>query len=228
MSVIEVSCGCEVITDTATGILRSSKKCVRHKRMRAKQPTGLAYYQGLGTVCHDGKPANVDTYVSEFIENMGDLEPACLHKSRLLLEVGCGMSPYVEYIRRRGYLYIGIDPDPQVAVWMQSTYGAKCYCGKFPECHVVQVDAILMAHVLEHIEDAPGALRECHKSLKPNSCLYIIVPDDSDLANPDHLWFFSKSGLCSLLESLNFAVAHAAEAQIVKKEKFIYIKARKQ
>ena len=57
--------------------------------------------------------------------------------------------------------------------------------------------------------------------------LWIIVPDDSDPVNPDHLWFFTEATLRSTIEAAGLEVVRMAKRKYIERENFIYCRARK-
>jgi ubiquinone/menaquinone biosynthesis C-methylase UbiE len=58
------------------------------------------------------------------------------------------------------------------------------------------VDAILMSHILEHVDEWWACFKECARILKPGGTLKIHVPDESSrtaLTYRDHLHVFSPA-----------------------------------
>ncbi len=60
------------------------------------------------------------------------------------------------------------------------------------------VDYILMKHTLEHLDDVVRVMEECHRILKPNGRLEIIVPYykyKSAFTDPTHRHFFTEQSM---------------------------------
>lgn len=60
------------------------------------------------------------------------------------------------------------------------------------------VDYILMNHTLEHLDDVVRVMEECHRILKPNGRLEIVVPyykHTGAFADPTHRHFFTEHSM---------------------------------
>jgi SAM-dependent methyltransferase len=216
-------CGCALAPDPASGVLRKLAWCRRHAAER-RDPAGLgeAYYRELGALDADA-PAR---YVAELEEALGPLPKATAPADAL--EVGCGASPYVAAIRAAGYAYFGLDPSPWVRPCMARRWGAWCDPLRLEDVRAFySYGLILCAHAFEHMDDAPGAIRRCAGLLAPSGELWVIVPDDSDLCNPDHVWFMNEPTLRSCLEAAGLEVVTLAVRRRVEHESFLYARARK-
>jgi SAM-dependent methyltransferase len=216
-------CGCTLAPDPASGVLRKLAWCRRHAAERRDPATlGEAYYRELGALDADA-PAR---YVAELEEALGPLPgpTGCL----FALEVGCGASPYVRALREAGWFYQGIDLSAWAIRWMGDRHFAAVSRGPLETLTARdRCGLVLAAHVFEHLDDAPGAIRRCAGLLAPGGELWVIVPDDSDLANPDHLWFFNESTLRACLGAAGLEVATLAVRRRVERESFLYARARK-
>lgn len=217
-------CGCRNAPDETYGVLRCVSKCSLHRLARSRQASGRRYYQKLGSVADDGAPV-CEHYVQQFVEGFGSLRPApgvCAHA----LEIGGGASPYVRLLESCGYHYLGIDPDRWAAEWLEEHYDAVVDVGPFPAAGRKykdrQFSLILAAHSVEHLPDAPDALLEVRRLLSDDGRLYLLLPDDSDLVNPDHFWFFTPDTLRALMRRLGFAERWLHVRRYVDKERFIY------
>jgi SAM-dependent methyltransferase len=219
-------CGCRNELHEPTGAFHCIAKCPKH-RARHRDPVTLdeAYYTELG-VLKDGKLAET-RHVAELVEALGPLPMA--PSQGIVLEVGCGMSPYLPALRKAGWAYTGIDAFFWAAEEMRRRYGGgTAYQGEFEDLtEDATCDLILAAHSFEHMSDAPGAIVKCARLLNPGGELWIVVPDDSDPVNPDHLWFFSPASLRKTVELAGLEVLALETRRIVKHENFIYVRAVK-
>lgn len=222
-------CGCVVEVHGPSGVLRSVAKCRKHLAL-SRDPATLdaAYYTELGVIDPDGRP-RATAHVAELTEALGPIppEPGRYHWA---LEVGCGASPYIRAIREAGYRWIGIDPSPWVREWADQTHDATAYVGRFEDADHLLINRwslILAAHSLEHMDDAPAAVARMAGMLEPGGELWIVVPDDSDPTNPDHLWMFTLDTLRDCVEAAGLTVGRFALRRYVKHENFLYLRARK-
>lgn len=218
------ACGCRNVPHAPTGALRSLRKCERHRALR-RDPSSLgqSYYEELGLLV-GGRPA-VTRHVDELVEALGPFPRAC--PGALALEVGCGASPYVAAIKAAGYIYMGIEPSQWAAGWMFRTHfvGVRCASLENLDLPLPVNSLILAAHVLEHLPDAPSALRSLAGMLAPLGELWVIVPDDLDPLNPDHTWFFTAESLRSAAELAGLSVLALETRRYVPHENFLYMRA---
>jgi len=215
-------CGCATSPDPSSGVLRSVSRCPAHAAGR-RDPATLdeAYYRSLGALDADAP----ERYVGELTEALGEIPVA--PPGGKAMEIGCGASPYVGAIRDAGWRYFGADPSPWAVGWLVDQ-GVEAACTGLEGVGGFLFPAlILAAHSLEHMADAPAAVRKCADLLTPGGELWLIVPDDSDLLNPDHVWFFTPATLRSCLEAAGLAVVRLEVRRRVEKELFIYARARK-
>jgi 2-polyprenyl-3-methyl-5-hydroxy-6-metoxy-1,4-benzoquinol methylase len=213
----EVSCGC-LIDVGPFGIRRCVGKCHDHVyRLHEILSDREKYYRPV--------TENKGNHVAEFEDGMLPMEAAI--GDGLCIEVGCGVSPYTEMVTRAGFHYLGIDSDRYAFTTMHEMgfpieLGPVDDISRFPQC-----EAIIAAHVLEHLKDAPAAFANWCSRLLPGGILYLIVPNDRDLANPDHWWFFNEHSLLRMATANGLSVERMERRSIVSHEDFLYLKGRK-
>jgi SAM-dependent methyltransferase len=220
------ACGCVTAPDLLSGVLRSISKCSGH--LAEQNPVGqlgLAYYERIEAIV--GGIPQCAKLARQFAEALGPF-PRPLFGGRAL-EVGCGVSMYAHALIAAGYEYIGVEPDPFGAAWTRSTYdvaviGERLEAAGLPESHYA---LIVAAHCVEHMDDAPGAIRLLAATLRPGGELWIVVPDDSDPVNPDHLWIFNQDTLKSCVEVSGLTIERMAMRKYIERENFIYCRARR-
>jgi SAM-dependent methyltransferase len=197
---------------------RSVRKCAAHKaRQRAPAKLGEAYYRELGVL------RETTEHVRELERALGPLPVAS--EGGQALEIGCGASPYVGAILERGWGYLGVDASPWAVGWVRSRYGVEAEARTFESLPVEpRFGLVLAAHVLEHLVCAPAAIAHMAGMITPGGELWIVVPDDSDPVNPDHLWFWDLSTLLDHLRAAGLAVLGSAMYRIVHHENFLYVR----
>lgn len=235
-------CGCTTERHEPTGALRSVVKCPNHKAGQ-RDPATLdeRYYREMGALDADAP----ERYVRELTEALGEiplaplapLPTAMLGVSKAAasaLEIGCGFSPYAKAIRAKGYDYYGVE---------LSSWACDSMRSHFPRASLLQTDFetmgirklswgfhfefILATHSFEHMTDAPAAIAKAASLLSPGGELWIVVPDDSDLFNPDHIWFFTEASLRKAVEMAWLKVKRLVSRRIVERENFLYLRAVK-
>lgn len=137
-----------------------------------------------------------------------------------LLDVGCGNGQFLATMREMGWEVLGVEPDGQAVKMAQKRFGLNVYEGAlekiaFPDD---SFDAITMSHVVEHLSDPTGTLRECQRVLKRGGRLVLTVPNIESLGHrlyreswrglevPRHLFLFSPSTLRGCVEQAGLQV----------------------
>lgn len=225
---IRLPCGCLLREHPQTGAKYSVAKCLSHQR-RMKDPKTLdqRYYQGLGSVTEAGElvPGN---YLKELEDGIGHPIPPATSGAKAI-EIGGGISPYASMFVEQGYDYRLVEPSEQACTLLKTKLpGITTYPCMFPEqfptdtTHKGAYDVVFSAHSLEHMRHAINVLWHMQELLAPKGTLYLLIPNDDDLTNPDHFWFFNEDSIRKAAIICHLAVESIQVRQIVPQEKFMY------
>lgn len=131
-----------------------------------------------------------------------------------ILEIGCSGGPLLQKLRADGYAHLtGIDISEE-AIALCARRGVPNVSVmdaqhlKFPSA---SFDVITASDVLEHLADAPSALREWHRTLRSGGTLFVFVPafmflwSEHDVAN-QHQHRYRATELKNALENVGFSV----------------------
>ncbi len=138
-----------------------------------------------------------------------------------VLDVGAGDGTLVAALRARGRVSTGLEREPGDAPGVVA--------GEIADVGEPQA-AIVLWHALEHLPDAPGALRDAAAALRPGGLLVVAVPNAASLQArlfgarwfaldlPRHLFHIPADALTARLRGLGLRVAtvsHLRGGQIV-------------
>lgn len=209
-------CGCTTFTDPEWGVTRAYTKCYHHKDEGGK--TGLKHHEEMGAIV--GGVVQHEKYEKELLE--------CVKIPKgpgSVLEIGCGVGVYIPMLKRLGYDYTGCELDDDLSDHLE---GENVCFGRYEDFfQMLPFDLILACHVFEHMEDAPGMIAKAFSQLKSGGSLVLIVPDDEDLVNPDHLWFFNCETLLATLSRIGFKGISINARRRIQRECFLYTTAIK-
>lgn len=152
------------------------------QRIGSLEPGPLPYQDGLaeadrvGRVLHrqdiysSGPP--VDAVSQEILDYV------VANTGRSVLDVGCGIGPYVDHLSRLGRSCVGIDLDAE-AVDAAKRLGRdvrlmSAYAIEFPDD---SFDSVILVETLEHLEDYESALAEAARVARDT--IVVTVPDIS-------------------------------------------------
>ena len=136
-----------------------------------------------------------------------------------LLEIGCGSGWMLHTLQNGGWTVTGIDFDP-AAVASARTLGVKdVSANSLENCEYPDntFDAVVMSHVIEHLYDPEGTLRECARILKPNGTIIVATPNTCSLGHrifrqswihihpPQHLYLFRPELLQEMAQRCGFS-----------------------
>lgn len=142
-----------------------------------------------------------------------------------MLDIGCGFGFFIKEAQGRGWKAVGLEPSIYACEKSKEYYVDVRNCGtdlagieQFSD-----YDAVVLAHVLEHVPDPVEMLTKARKTLRPGGILVVIVANDynplqliakerlgSDswwVCPPEHINYFNVDTIEALLESLGFEVA---------------------
>ena len=129
-----------------------------------------------------------------------------------LLDVGCGHGLLLDEARERGYRPEGLELSEQARAYARDVLGLDVRAetvAHLPE--EPAYNAIVLADVLEHLDDPAAAIDDCVRRLEPGGVLCIVTPDPASRtaklagANwwgylPAHTYLLPRSTLKQLLE----------------------------
>jgi 2-polyprenyl-3-methyl-5-hydroxy-6-metoxy-1,4-benzoquinol methylase len=137
-----------------------------------------------------------------------------------LLDVGCGNGIFLDQMRHLGWNVAGVEPDGEAVSVAYEKFGLEIFHGsleeaKFPDGHF---DAITMNHVIEHVLDPIGLLKECGRVLRQGGKLVVVTPNIKSLGRrmlsdawlawdpPRHLFLFSSQALRASAERAGLVI----------------------
>jgi SAM-dependent methyltransferase len=143
---------------------------------------------------------------------------ATTNPSSHILEIGCSGGPLMQQLATDGYKHVtGID--------ISKDGVALCHQRGLTDAHVMDAqkldlpnshfDVITASDVLEHLPDAPKALAEWYRVLKPGGNLIVFVPafqflwSEHDEVNL-HFQRYTKAGLSRMISEAGFSIVRAS------------------
>lgn len=137
-----------------------------------------------------------------------------------ILDIGCGRGLFLGVMRAHGWSVVGVEIDQETAENASVAHGIDVVAaGRMgSELPDGDFDVVTLYHVLEHVSDPVGTVRECARVLKKGGLLVVAVPNILSLQAsfgkqvwfhldpPYHLHHFSEPGLAKLLERHSFAL----------------------
>jgi 2-polyprenyl-3-methyl-5-hydroxy-6-metoxy-1,4-benzoquinol methylase len=130
-----------------------------------------------------------------------------------VLDIGCGTGAFLYDMQQSGWSITGIEPDENAREKAGQLLEIPVYPPeKLFDLNSSAYDVITMWHVLEHVHDLHGYLKQINNLLKDDGILFIAVPNytSSDAAMykqhwaaydvPRHLYHFSPPSMEQLLQ----------------------------
>ena len=134
-----------------------------------------------------------------------------------VLDVGCGNGERLRRLSERGWVVVGLEVDQRAAEAARAAGHAHVQVGTVHDMEERGTfDAIVMFHVLEHVDDPLDTLRQTRQLLRPGGAVAIATPNCHSwlhriygprwrgLEAPRHLQLFSTSALRGLLSEAGF------------------------
>ena len=135
-----------------------------------------------------------------------------------LLDVGCGDGRRFAALEARGWRVEGQEINPSAAAAARAA-GHTVHLGPLSSLPAAAgpFDAVTLNHVIEHVHDPVGLLRECRRLLRPGGTLIAITPNAAStghrrfepawrgLEPPRHLTVFAPPALARVAREAGFA-----------------------
>src|SRR3954447_18417062 len=147
------------------------------------------------------------------LDQIGRLAP-----SGRLLDVGCGHGLLLDEARKLGYEVEGLELSEHAAAHARDRLGLTVHSKTLAELPATpRYNAIVLADVIEHLDDPVAAIDHCGRLLEPGGVLCVVTPDPSSrtaqLAGagwwgylPAHTYLLPRKTLRELLQRRGFDV----------------------
>lgn len=152
---------------------------------------------------------------------------AARHPGGRILDVGCGLGCFLEFMREHGYETHGVEYSQPIVRFLRECVGLSIQRGNLIEAAfpAEDFDAITMFYLLEHLHDPMAVLREARRILKPQGTLFLRVPNFdfgrailwlrrwgikirpeliSILCVPHHLFYYTPGTITALMRKAGF------------------------
>ena len=140
-------------------------------------------------------------------------------RSAKVVDVGCANGGLLRHLARLGFGRLcGVDPSPRCAASTAAVAGTTGLVGSLfalPD-GAGQADAVVLSHVLEHVQELRRGVAAARRLLRPGGILYAEVPDATRYAeclaapfqdfNTEHVNHFGPVSLAGLLAREGFEV----------------------
>jgi len=140
------------------------------------------------------------------------------HAGGRLLEVGFGTGQTLRRMQTLGWAVQGVEFDP-VAVNNAAASGLTVHLGDIAAQNFAEgsFDAVVSSHVLEHIPDPEGFLRECWRVLKPGGIVLVYTPNSRSFGHlvfganwrglepPRHIHLFNSENLVGMARAVGLS-----------------------
>ena len=157
-----------------------------------------------------------------------------LTPGRSFFDIGAGHGTYSLAAREAGFDVSACEPSPKARTVFAARLGFKPGPGAFDDSMAVRLknrfDVVLLSQTLEHVPNPEGTARNLNSILRTAGIVAIAVPhfgsalskiqgkNDMYISPPEHLNFFSKSGLISLFIRAGFQMVHLETVSKIPKQ----------
>jgi 2-polyprenyl-3-methyl-5-hydroxy-6-metoxy-1,4-benzoquinol methylase len=184
----------------------------------------IANYVAAGQT---GEPMSLQTpEVIRSFDKLPDYEPIgldlreLLPRGKVLLEVGCHAGVLLDRFRGQGWNVSGVDPDSRAANFARSHYRLDVKACTLEDAGYdpATFDAVVMLHVIEHLDDPAGTVGVIARLLRPGGFLVVETPvydtlmfrllgrRERSLSCDGHIVFYTGRTLAALLERCGFEI----------------------
>ena len=150
-----------------------------------------------------------------------EIEPvltALLPARGQVIEVGAYSGLLLEHFRRAGWAVLGIEPDGRGVEYARRRFDIDVRQGTLESVTLEpgSAAAVVMLHVIEHVDDPAAALRVVARLLRPGGVFVVETPTydsmafrllgrrERSLSCDGHIYFYTERTLSALLDQAGF------------------------
>lgn len=151
----------------------------------------------------------VETVLDELVPSKG-----------LVVEIGSYSGLLLDFFRRRGWRVLGVEPDSRAAMYARTTYGIDVCEGTIDAVELPSgyADAVVMLHVIEHVDDPTSVVSQVHRLLRPDGVFVVETPcydslifrvlgrRERSIGCDGHIYFYTVETLERLLHNIGFQI----------------------
>jgi len=140
-------------------------------------------------------------------------------KDARICDIGCGPGTLLGEAKKRGYRILGVEPNKRYHRLLGKK-GVDYIGDSFPLRQNIseKFDHMFLINTLEHLREPLEIVREAKKLLEPSGIIYVSAPNIESLVTrilheksgtfggEEHIQFFSRKTLSSLLEKAGFEI----------------------
>jgi SAM-dependent methyltransferase len=200
------------------GVIRKVSRCSTHTAKNQDTRSSREYYQES---FDDGIPLNA-SYVQELTTALQEMAAPTLPRDASILEVGCGTGRLVPWFLQCGLRYTAVETDPWAGRYVREAYQVEVEPAPWQDVVVEprSFDIVASLHFLEHTTEADVAFEKMVMAAR--RFVLLVVPEGSDLWNPDHWWMFSQDVLRTWARNLGLRLYGPVQKRVAVPEETIY------
>jgi SAM-dependent methyltransferase len=206
------------------GVTNKFERCSSHadRSIDAYEDFGYFWRPELYNLTQTGIPLNTQ-YIKEHERAIATVADGVASLGRTVLEVGAGIGRLVPMFLREGFEYEAVEINPWACQFIENAYNVKAHCCDISRFDLAkQFDLVVCVRLLEHLEHADRDLISISEFVAPHGFLYLLVPDKTDLYNPDYWWFFDLGVVRMWLRAVGLDVI-GAHIDAREKETLLYV-----
>jgi ubiquinone/menaquinone biosynthesis C-methylase UbiE len=154
--------------------------------------------EAWATAFRHSVPFAFGTNVSMQLDSRWPLIKRYIPKGARILDAGCGLGEWVQFLSRRGYSAEGLDYSPELIARLRAAYPASAWTEARTQSMPYgndTFDAIVSWGVIEHDPNGPHqALSEFRRVLNRNGHIIVTVPVDTARMRADSRSQFPNGG----------------------------------
>lgn len=142
---------------------------------------------------HQPKPRHLHRAGVVAQDRFSRLQPVLADRHRVL-DVGASSGEFVHVLRAAGKEAIGIEPHEGYSAWARETLRLPVITVDWTQAHFApgSFEAITLFHVVEHLADPRGAIKQLARWLAPGGVLVVEVPNvEADCSSPRRRFHFA-------------------------------------
>jgi len=214
---------CHHIKCNICGIIKKTNVCDFHKKCLNKYIGKDYFFNDEIANFYNNVPLNKQSIIEhDSIFKEFNFDPKKIGLKNVI-EIGSGIGRLIPMFLKQGLDYSCVEFNSWACNYIENCFDVETHNVDFNKFeNNKKYDLVVCIHILEHFYNSEEIFEKLVNLVDNGKYLFIEIPNDKDLYNPDHFSFFNKDVLIKWSKEYNLKLVGFTTKKLNDKEDYMY------